>query len=126
MKAIVYILANRDRAKAPKRIVLTVLRAPLSPAEKKSGTVFLKRLFGAKEAQSRFKDPRRGYDNYVMQTGPIAAERALEIEQEKKVRKLLKKARVVVVPVPIALSSKDHFTTNAGAVCVTDCDAGSC
>lgn len=93
---------------------------------KKSGTFFLKRLFGAKEAQSRFKDPRRGYDNYVMQTGPIAAERALEIEQEKKVRKLLKKARVVVVPVPIALSSKDHFTTNAGAVCVTDCDAGSC
>lgn len=93
---------------------------------KKSGTGFLKRLFGAKEAQSRFKDLRRGYDNYVMQTGPIAAERALEIEKEEKVRKLLENTQVVVVLVPVTVSSQDHSGLYAAAACAVACDAGSC
>ena len=44
-RAIVYILASSGCAKAPKRIALTAARAPLSPAEKKSGTVFTVPLF---------------------------------------------------------------------------------
>ena len=93
---------------------------------KKGGTFFLKRLFGAKQAQSRFKDPRRGYDNYVMQTGPIAAERTLEIEQNEKVRKLLENTRVVVVLVAVTVSSQDHSGLYAAAACAIACNAGSC
>ena len=93
---------------------------------KKGVTGFLKRLFGVKEAESRFKDPRRGYDNYVMQTGPIAEERRLEIEQEKKVRKFLKKTRVIVVAVPVTVSSQDHSGVYASAACAVACDAGTC
>ena len=93
---------------------------------KKGVTGFLKRLFGVKEAESRFKDPRRGYDNYVMQTGPIAEERRLEIEQEKKVRKLLKKTRVIVVAVPVTVSSHDHSGVYASAACAVPGDAGTC
>ena len=93
----------------------------------KKGVVgFLKRRFGAKEAQSHFKDPRRGYDNYVMQTGPIAAERALEIEQKEKVRKLLEKTQVVVGLVPVTVSSQDHSGVYAAAACAVACGAGSC
>ena len=93
----------------------------------KKGVVgFLKRRFGAKEAQSHFKDPRRGYDNYVMQTGPIAEERALEIEQKEKVRKLLEKTQVVVVLVPVTVSSQDHSGVYAAAACAVACGAGSC
>ena len=93
---------------------------------KKGVTGFLKRLFGVRQAQSRFKDPRRGYDNYVMQTGPIAAERALEIEQKEKVRKLLEKTQVVVVLVPVSVSSQDHSGLYAAAACAVACSAGSC
>ena len=87
---------------------------------------FWKRLFRAKEAQSRFKDPRRGYDNYVMKTGPIAAERTIEIEQEKEVRKFLEKTQVVVVLVPVSVSSQDHSGLYAAAACAVACGAGSC
>ena len=93
---------------------------------KKGVTGFWKRLFGAKEAQSRFKDPRRGYDNYVMQTGPIAEERAMEIEQKEKARKLLEKTQVVLVLVPVSVSSQDHSTVYAAGACAVACDAGSC
>ena len=91
----------------------------------KGVTGFLKRLFGARQAQSRFKDPRRGYDNYVMQTGPIAEERAMEIEQKEKVRKLLEKTQVVVL-VPVSVSSQDHSGLYAAAACAVACGAGSC
>ena len=93
---------------------------------KKGVISFWKRLFGVKETQSRFKDPRRGYDNYVMQTGPIAAERALDIEQKEKARKLLEKTRVVVVLVPVTVSSQDHSGLYAAAACAVACNTGSC
>ncbi|HIT95465.1 MAG TPA: hypothetical protein IAC45_00070 [Candidatus Aphodousia faecavium] len=107
-------------------LILVKVKWGVIMISKKGVIDFFKRRFGARQAQSHFKDPRRGYDNYVMQTGPIAAERAMEIEQKEKVQKLLDKTQVVLVLVPVNVSSQNHSTVYAAGACAVACDAGSC